>query len=137
MEDATPVPPALSPGDAVIAVMTREQLSAALVATHRAGFGPNARVFDPARGDIDGQLARAGLPIHLAQSDKEPTVALIVVMAPGRADRVEATLRDHGARSIYRVARGAGGEARVSTLRQDSIVETDAANGGAVDTPAG
>jgi hypothetical protein len=74
-------------GDHVIGVFAREALSAALATTHRAGFGPQARAIDGARGDALRQLQRMGL-----RTSWDPSVAtdavLIVVNAPGRTQTV-------------------------------------------------
>jgi hypothetical protein len=55
-----PAPVARAEQDAALGLFDWERLSGALVATHRAGFGPQARVLDPARGDVPGQIRRAG-----------------------------------------------------------------------------
>jgi hypothetical protein len=68
----------------VIGVFSRDRLSGALSAVHRAGFGPQARVIDGARGDLATQLDRAGLRVE-AGIVFDPAALLIVVSAPGRA----------------------------------------------------
>lgn len=85
--------------DAVVGVFNRDDLSRALGATHRAGFGPQARVFDAARSDLQGQLERAGvrLPRPL---DADPSTVLILVNAPGRSARVADTFARAGARHV-------------------------------------
>jgi hypothetical protein len=85
--------------DHVIGTFPREGLSAALASTHRAGFGPQTRVFDGARGDVTRQLARAGLEIR---NDGAPPAdaLLIVVTAPGRATIVAELFERLGAESI-------------------------------------
>jgi hypothetical protein len=72
-----------SAADHVIGVFARSQLSAALAATHRAGFGPQTRVLDGARGDAARQVERAGLRIVAGDAPSADAV-LIVVTAPGR-----------------------------------------------------
>jgi hypothetical protein len=85
--------------DHVIGIFPREELSAALAATHRAGFGPQTRVFDGARGDVTRQLERAGLAIR--NDDAPPAEALlIVVTAPGRATIVAELFDQLGAESV-------------------------------------
>ena len=90
--------------DHVIGSFPREGLSAALAATHRAGFGPQTRVFDGARGDVTHQLERAGLEI---QDDGAPPAdaLLIVVTAPGRATIVAELFDQLGAESVLFAAR--------------------------------
>jgi hypothetical protein len=90
--------------DHVIGTFPREGLSAALASTHRAGFGPQTRVFDGARGDVTRQLERAGLEI---QNDVAPPpgALLIVVTAPGRATIVAELFEQLGAESVLFAAR--------------------------------
>lgn len=92
-------------GDSVVGVFDRADLSAALVATHRAGFGPHARVLDGARGDLVGQLRRAGLRVPLAPAT-DPGTVLVVVTAPGRAAAVAQILTEAGARAVHGASRG-------------------------------
>jgi hypothetical protein len=69
--------------DHVIGVFGRESLSPALASTHRAGFGPQTRVIETARGDAGKQLERIGLRVPWDESPPADAV-LIVVTAPGR-----------------------------------------------------
>jgi hypothetical protein len=69
--------------DHVIGIFSREALSGALAATHRAGFGPQARVLDGARDHPARQLERMGLR-RLEGAEPRPDAVLIVVTAPGR-----------------------------------------------------
>ena len=92
--------------DTVVGVFDRERLSGALAATHQSGFGPHARVLDGARGDLAGQLRRAGIRLSLGP-DHDAATALIVVTAPGRAPSVADTLARAGARAIHGITRGA------------------------------
>jgi hypothetical protein len=91
--------------DHVIATFPRAELSAALAATHRAGFGPQTRVFDGARGDIVRQLERAGLRI-LDGAAPPADAVLIVVTAPGRTVIVAELFEGLGAESVLLAARG-------------------------------
>lgn len=85
--------------DFVLGVFARDDLSHALAATHRAGFGPYTRVFDGNRSGISAQLGRAGLEVasgpHPAQDD-----LVIVVQAPGRVDRVAELFHQIGAAGV-------------------------------------
>jgi hypothetical protein len=93
--------------DHVVAAFPRAELSAALAATHRAGFGPQTRVFDGARGDTARQLERAGL--RMRDGDGPPADAvLIVVTAPGRTAIVAQLFERLGAESVLLAARGGG-----------------------------
>jgi hypothetical protein len=98
--------PGSSPAiDQVVGTFPRAELSAALAATHRAGFGPQARVFDGARGDTTRQLERAGL--RLLDGALPPADAvLIVVTAPGRTAIVAELFARLGAESVLLAARG-------------------------------
>jgi hypothetical protein len=90
--------------DHVIGTFARADLSGALAATHRAGFGPHARVLDGARGDATRQLARAGLEV--ISGDPPPTDALlIVVTAPGRTAVVADLFDRLGAQAVLLAAR--------------------------------
>lgn len=91
--------------DHVIGVFSRDVLSAALAATHRAGFGPQTRVFDGERAATPQQLERAGLVV---QGDRQPppTALLIVVTAPGRVTAVAGLFEELGAESVLLASRG-------------------------------
>ena len=91
--------------DHVVAAFPRAELSAALAATHRAGFGPQTRVFDGARGDIARQLERAGLRM-LDGAALPADAVLIVVTAPGRTTIVAELFQRLGAESVLLAARG-------------------------------
>ena len=89
----------------IIGTFPRAELSAALAATHRAGFGPQTRVFDGARGDTGRQLERAGLRM-LDGAVPPADAVLIVVTAPGRTAVVAELFERLGAESILLAARG-------------------------------
>jgi hypothetical protein len=90
--------------DHVVGTFPRAELSAALAATHRAGFGPQTRVFDGARGDAARQLERAGLRV-LDGAPPPPDALLIVVTAPGRIAIVAELFQRLGAEAIVLAAR--------------------------------
>jgi hypothetical protein len=93
--------------DHVVGTFPRAELSAALAATHRAGFGPQARVFDGARGDTSRQLERAGLRVLDGAPPPEDAL-LIVVTAPGRTAIVAELFQQLGAEAVLlAVRRGA------------------------------
>jgi hypothetical protein len=93
--------------DTVIGVFERDQLPAALAAVHRAGYGPNARVLQSERGDLSGQLRRAGIvdPPTLAASD----LLLLVLFAPSRVSNAADLLQRTGARAVHVATRGVNG----------------------------
>src|SRR5215211_6288628 len=99
-------PDAASPAiDHVVGTFPRAELSAALAATHRAGFGPQTRVFDGARGDTARQLERAGLRV-LDGAAPAADALLIVVTAPGRTAIVAELFERLGAEAVLLAARG-------------------------------
>ena len=85
--------------DHVLGVYARDHLGAALAAVHRSGYGPQARVFDGARGDVTQQLSRAGLRVHDASSIPAEAL-LIAVNAPGRAAMVAELFSELGAEAV-------------------------------------
>ena len=91
--------------DAVTGIIPRDQLPNVLTLIHRAGLGPQARVLDPERGDLDGQLTRAGLiaPPPLDPVNGEEMV--LVVFAPGRAPIAIEAMERFGGRAIEVLSR--------------------------------
>lgn len=112
--------------DVVVGVFSREQLSTGLVAIHRQGLGPQARVLDSARGRLDEQLRRAGVQISASFADDDADSTLILVTAPGRSERAIAALTGAGARAVYVAARpGDVIEAGVGEMVQPDPVVSD------------
>lgn len=93
--------------DHVIGGFSREALSSALASTHRAGFGPQTRVIDGARGDVGQQLERIGLRMP-SEELSGPDAVLIVVNAPGRTDIVAALFSRLGADFVVHAERRGG-----------------------------
>jgi hypothetical protein len=91
----------MSPAGAehVIGVFAREGLSAALASTHRAGFGPQTRVIDGARGEIGQQVLRLGLRVPW-EEPPAPDAVLILVNAPGRSAIVAELFTRLGAKLV-------------------------------------
>ena len=118
-----------SVGDTVIGVVGRERLGSVLSAIHGGGFGPLARVFDPARGPLAGQLARAGLPLPPEAREADPATVLLAVTAPGRAARVADAMSRGGAHRVYVTARGANADIAPVAPSQPAAPATDAAAG--------
>jgi hypothetical protein len=90
--------------DHIIAEFSRDALSAALAATHRAGFGPQTRVFDGARGDVARQVERAGLRL-IEGGIPAADAVLIVVTAPGRTAQLVDLFHRLGAESVSLASR--------------------------------
>jgi hypothetical protein len=91
--------------DVVVGVFSREQLSTGLIAVHRQGFGPQARVLDSARGRLDDQLRKAGIQISASFAADDTDSTLILVTAPGRAERAIKALTGAGSLAVYVAAR--------------------------------
>ncbi len=91
--------------DTVIAVVERSQLSGLLTAIHRAGHGHHARVLDPARGSLAGQLQRAGIAGQDELLSHGKHAVLVLVHAPGRAQTIAALLQRAGAQRVIPVRR--------------------------------
>jgi hypothetical protein len=91
----------MAQSDIVVGVFRREDLSTGLVGTHRAGFGPHARVLDSARGQLAAQLRKAGygIPVSFAAGDTD--TVLILISAPGRATLAAETLNRAGAQAVH------------------------------------
>jgi hypothetical protein len=102
--------------DHVIGVFSRDRLSAALAATHRAGFGPQARVIDGARGEAGGQLQRMGLQIVDGEAPAADAL-LIVVTAPGRTAIVVDLFERVGAETSMLAGR------RAALARHERVVD--------------
>jgi hypothetical protein len=92
-------------GDAVIAVVPRDRLSAVLTAVHRGGQGHNARVLDPARGDLKGQLRRSGVDQDIDIDPRAKDIVLVLIHAPGRIARTANLFRQAGETAVHVVGR--------------------------------
>jgi hypothetical protein len=92
-------------GDAVIGIVERNRLSAVLTAVHRGGHGHNARVIDASRGDVPGQLSRAGVTQTLDLTSNPPDSVLVLIHAPGRIAKTTELLQRAGADPIHVVNR--------------------------------
>lgn len=90
--------------DTVLAAIEGDRLSSALASLHRAGHGPNVRVLDAARGDLGGQLRRAGIADPPAVAPG--TARLLMVFAPNRVAPVVDLLQRAGSTAIYLASRG-------------------------------
>ena len=87
-----------------IASIERSHLSVLLTAVHRGGFGHLTRVLDPARGDVAGQLRRAGAVIPDGFVLGESRVA-VMISAPARVTAASELLERHGAQRVWTVER--------------------------------
>lgn len=97
-------------GETVVATFDRDRLSEGLARLHGQGFGPSARVLDAARGDLNGQLSRVGLPpeliARLAGRESTRSTVIVVVNAAARGDQVADLLGRAGATAVDIVRRG-------------------------------
>lgn len=91
--------------DTVIAVVERSRLTGLLTAIHRAGHGPHARVLDPARGSLAGQLERAGVMGQEGLVAQATQAVVLLIHAPGRTAVVADLLQRAGARQVVPVRR--------------------------------
>jgi hypothetical protein len=91
--------------DVVVAVTERTQLPLLLTNLHRGGYGHVVRVLDPERGDVAGQLRRAGVepPLGLAAAGQDGVVLMIAAAA--RTAAAAGLLRRLGVRSIWTTVR--------------------------------
>lgn len=85
--------------DHVLGMFSRERLSEALAATHRAGFGPHTRVLDGGRASVVSQLQRADLTIYSGPVPA-PDALVILVLAPGRVSTVASIFSSLGAQGV-------------------------------------
>lgn len=92
-------------GEIVIGVIERPNLSATLTAIHRAGFGNVTRVLDPARGEVPGQLRRAGVDAPSGFWREGDDSVAIMISASARATAATELLRRHGTVSTWVVTR--------------------------------
>jgi len=92
-------------GDAVLGIVERNCLSTVLTAVHRGGHGHNARVIDASRGDIPGQLRRAGVTETIDLTMNAPDTVVVLIHAPGRIAKTTELLRNAGAYPVHIVSR--------------------------------
>lgn len=91
--------------DAVVGIISRDQLPNVLTLIHRAGLGPQARVLDPERGDLPGQLTRAGLVDPPALDPAPDEEMVLVVFSAGRMPAAIAAMEQFGGRDIQTLSR--------------------------------
>jgi hypothetical protein len=111
-------------GDAVIGIVERNRLSTVLTAVHRGGHGHNARVIDASRGDIPGQLSRAGVIQTIDFTSNPPDSVLILIHAPGRIAKTTELLQRAGADPIHVVNRIGAEAPRSFTSLPAPVVKT-------------
>lgn len=88
----------------VIGAINRTDLSAVLSSVHRSGFGHVTRVLDPRRGDVLGQLRRAGVEIPAGFSLSDDRV-VVMISAAARARAASELLQRWGAAATWISAR--------------------------------
>ena len=99
-------PPHRNVGDTVLAVVERDRLAAILAGIHRAGLGHVARVLDPKRGDLTGQLRRVGLPELPEATNADPASVIVAVTSAGRAGLAANLMANGGAKRVYVTSKG-------------------------------
>ncbi|MGH2557924.1 MAG: hypothetical protein ACRDJH_02585 [Thermomicrobiales bacterium] len=85
--------------DTVLGIVRRDDLPDALALLHRGGYGPNTRVMNAGRGDLAGQLRRAGIAHPPSLDDQSQP--LVMIFAPSRVADVVALLQRIGATAIH------------------------------------
>lgn len=101
-------PDTLPGTDLAVGVFSRDDLSDVLSLLHARGVGQTARVFDPARGEIMGQLRRAGVTADLGLGPLGPDAVLVVVRSPGRGAEVGDLMLRANAQDVRVVLPSAG-----------------------------
>jgi hypothetical protein len=91
----------------VIAAVEGANLSAILTAIHRSGFGHLTRVLDPKRGDVAGQLQRAGVEVPEGFNLGSDNRVAVMISAAARTTAATDLLRRLGAITTWSVARSA------------------------------
>lgn len=88
-----------------LAAVDRAHLSAVLSGLHRNGYGHLARVLDPERSDMAGQLRRAGAepPLGIGSVDRGHVVVLVA--APARTGAATELMARLGASAVWEVER--------------------------------
>lgn len=103
----------------VVAVVERERLNRLLTAVHRHGYGHLARVIDPARGDLPGQLLRAGLRTDDPRLALGADMVALTIRAAARHAAATTLLLQHGASQAFAstgISTGAEGAACASMM---------------------
>jgi hypothetical protein len=92
----------------VIAAVESANLSTILTAIHRGGLGHLTRVLDPKRGDVAGQLRRAGVEVPEGFSLGSDNRVAVMISAAARTPAATELLRRQGAIATWWVPRSAG-----------------------------
>ena len=103
--------------DAVLGIIPRDLLPEVLTVIHRSGLGPQAKVLDPERGDLERQLALAGLidpPQIIALAGAE---LVLVVFVVGRIQIASEAMERFGGRAIQILDRTTSTAMPASTSR--------------------
>ena len=91
--------------DVVVAAVDRALLSAVLSAVHRGGYGHLARVLDPERGDVAGQLRRAGIAVPPGFALDGAQRVAVMITAAARTPAAASLLRQLGASDVWTTGR--------------------------------
>jgi hypothetical protein len=86
--------------DAVLGIIPRDALPDVLTMIHRSGLGPQAKVLDPERGDLDRQLTLAGLIDPPAIAAVPGAEMVLVIFAGGRVQLATDAMERYGGREI-------------------------------------
>lgn len=91
--------------DVVVAAVDRAQLSFVLSAIHRNGYGHLTRVLDPERGDVAGQLRRAGIAVPAAFALDGGQRVAVMISAAARTLAAAELLHRLGAAPVWTTGR--------------------------------
>lgn len=107
--------------DLAVGVFSRQHLSDVLGKLHARGLGQTARVFDPARGELIGQLKRAGVTVDLGLLPLAADDVVVLVSAVGRAPMVGDLMLQANAKDVRVVS----ASARKASQQVSSVSESD------------
>ena len=96
------------PIDSAAAAISEDRLSDLLTLVHREGFGHNAQVVRPERGQPRDRLRRAGLGADAAARLAEEDRPIVMIFAPERVDAAVVILRRGGATTVERFTQFSG-----------------------------
>jgi hypothetical protein len=91
--------------DVVVAAVDRASLSAVLTAIHRGGYGHLTRVLDPERGDVAGQLRRAGVAVPVGFAFDGTHRVGVMIWSAARTPAAAALLHQLGASDVWSTGR--------------------------------
>ena len=95
-------------GDVLVALTDRDQLDRVLPAVHLHALGHVARVLDARRGEITGQLRRAGVPVEGAPEGIADAPLALMIAAAARCPSAARLMLDAGIDRLWVVSISGG-----------------------------